>query len=107
MPALKKEYNISSDPEHHGIMGSSSGGCAAFSVAWFRPDHFRKVITFVGSYVDLRGEHIYPELVAETEKKPIRIFMQDGRNDNRGQRRGQYNVKRDWFHQNVRLKRRP
>ena len=45
MPALKKEYNISPDPEQHGIMGSSSGGCAAFSVAWFRPDDFRKVIT--------------------------------------------------------------
>ena len=44
MPALKKEYNISPDPDLHGMMGSSSGGCAAFSVAWFRPNDFRKVI---------------------------------------------------------------
>ncbi len=100
MPALKKEYNLSPDPEQHGIMGSSSGGCAAFSVAWFRPDEFRKVISFVGSYTDIRGGHIYPELVAESEKKPIRIFMQDGRNDNRRPD----NLKRDWFYQNVRLK---
>lgn len=99
MPALKKDYNISPDPDMHGIMGSSSGGCAAFGVAWFRPDDFRKVITFVGSYVDLRGEYIYPELVAQSDKKPIRIFMQDGRNDNRRPD----NLKRDWFYQNVRL----
>ncbi len=99
MPALKKEFNISPDPELHGIMGASSGGCAAFGVAWFRPNDFRKVISFVGSFVDLRGQHIWPELVAESEKKPIRIFMQDGRNDNRRPE----NLKRDWFSQNVRL----
>jgi enterochelin esterase family protein len=101
MPALKKDYNISPDPDLHGIMGSSSGGCAAFAVAWFRPDDFRKVITFVGSYTDLRGEYIYPELVEKAEKKPIRIFMQDGRNDNR---RPGGNLNTDWFYQNVRLK---
>jgi enterochelin esterase family protein len=103
MPALKKEFNVSPDPERHGIMGASSGGCAAFSVAWFRPNDFRKVITFVGSFTDLRGEDIYPELVAQSEKKPIRIFLQDGRNDNRGLRGDTYNPKRDWFLQNVRL----
>ena len=99
LPAVKRDYNISPDPELHGIMGSSSGGCAAFATAWFRPNDFRKVITFVGSYTDIRGEYIYPELVAESEKKPIRIFMQDGRNDNRFPT----NPKRDWFFQNVRL----
>ena len=100
LPALKKDYNISPDPELHGIMGASSGGCAAFSVAWFRPNDFRKVITFVGSFTDLRGEYIYPELVAQSEKKPIRIFMQDGRNDNR---RPSEEHNKDWFYQNVRL----
>ena len=99
MPALKKDYNISPDPGLHGICGASSGGCAAFAVAWFRPDEFRKVITIVGSFTSIRGEYIYPELVAAAEKKPIRIFMQDGRNDNR--RPG--NPNGDWFLQNVRL----
>ena len=70
MPALRKEYNISADPDRHGIMGASSGGCAAFAVTWFRPDDFRKVISFVGSFTDIRGEHIYPELVAASERKP-------------------------------------
>ncbi len=98
MPALKKEFNISPDPDLHGIMGASSGGCAAFAVAWFRPDDFRKLITVVGSFTNLKGEYIYPELVVAADKKPIRIFMQDGRNDNRVA-----DPTRDWFLQNVRL----
>ncbi len=99
MPALKKDYNISPDPEQRGIMGASSGAIAAFTTAWFRPNHFRKVISLTGSYVDLRGGHIFPELVAASEKKPLLIFLQDGRNDNRSTT----NPNRDWFYQNVRL----
>jgi enterochelin esterase family protein len=107
MPELFKKYNISRDPEQHGIGGASSGGIAAFTVAWERPADFRKVFTIVGSFVDLRGPgsgSTYADKVLEADKKPIRIFMQDGRNDNRGQGRGGYNQNRDWFYQNVRLK---
>ena len=104
LPVLTKEYNISKDPEQRGIGGASSGAIAAFSVAWERPDQFRKVISIVGSFVNLRGGHVYPERVLATDKKPIRIFFQDGRNDNRGVRKGgDYDAKRDWFYQNVRL----
>ncbi|CAN5414812.1 hypothetical protein BH10PLA2_BH10PLA2_34660 [soil metagenome] len=104
LPALNKDYNISKDPEQRGIGGASSGAIAAFMVAWERPDQFRKVLSIVGSFVNLRGGHVYPERVLASEKKPIRVFFQDGRNDNRGQGRGgSYDTKRDWFLQNVRL----
>ena len=104
LPALYKEYNISKDPERHGIGGASSGAIAAFTVAWERPDHFRKVLSSIGSFTNLRGGHVYPEIVRKSEKKPIRIYMQDGRNDNRGTRGdGSYDETRDWFFQNVRL----
>ncbi len=104
LPVLYKDYNISKDPEQHGIGGASSGAIAAFMVAWERPDQFRKVISIVGSFVNLRGGHVYPERVLASEKKPIRAFFQDGRNDNRGAGRGgSYDAKRDWFLQNVRL----
>jgi enterochelin esterase-like enzyme len=104
MPVLTKEYNISKDPEQRGIGGASSGAIAAFSVAWERPDQFRKVISIVGSFTNIRGGYVYPERVMESEKKPIRVFFQDGRNDNRGQGKGgNYDSKRDWFYQNVRL----
>ena len=100
LPALRKDYNITNDPGQRGVMGASSGAIAAFRVAWFRPDEFRKVISITGSFVDLRGGHVFPELVAAAEKKPLRIFLQDGRNDSRTT-----NVNRDWFQQNVRLMR--
>jgi enterochelin esterase family protein len=103
MPVLNKDYNISKDPERHGIGGASSGAIAAFTVAWERPNHFRKVLSIVGSFVNLRGGDAYPDIVEKSEKKPIRIFLQDGRNDNRGQGRGGYDQRRDWFFQNVRL----
>lgn len=104
LPALYKDYNISRDPELHGIGGASSGAIAAFTVAWQRPDSFRKVLSLIGSYVDLRGGHAYPDIIRKSPKKPIRIFLQDGRNDNRGMRRdGRYDETRDWFLQNVRM----
>jgi enterochelin esterase-like enzyme len=104
MPVLYKEYNISKDPERHGIGGSSSGAIAAFTVAWERPNDFRKVLSNVGSFVDLRGGNAYPDIIRKSEKKPIRIFLCDGRNDNRGERNGNpYNVAVDWFYQNVRM----
>jgi enterochelin esterase family protein len=104
MPVINKEYNISKDPEMHGIGGSSSGAIAAFAVAWERPNDFRKVLSSVGSFVDIKGGYVYPERVMASEKKPIRVFLCDGRNDNRGiGRGGAYDEKRDWFYQNVRL----
>src|SRR5277367_6239074 len=76
--SLYKEYNISKDPEQHAIAGASSGAIAAFMVAWERPNEFRKVISIVGSFVNLRGGHVYPERVLAADKKPIRAFFQDG-----------------------------
>jgi enterochelin esterase-like enzyme len=104
LPALNKEYNIAKDPERRGIGGASSGAIAAFTVAWERPNEFHKVLSIVGSFTNLRGGHAYVDIVRKSEKKPIRIFLQDGRNDNRGVgRNAQYDETRDWFLQNVRL----
>jgi enterochelin esterase-like enzyme len=104
LPALARDYNVSTNPDHRGIGGASSGAIAAFTVAWERPAAFHKVFSIVGSFVNLRGGDAYADLVRSNDRKPIRIFMVDGRNDNRGQRRdGTYDQRRDWFYQNVRL----
>jgi enterochelin esterase-like enzyme len=103
LPALQKDYNISKDPEQRGIGGSSSGAIAAFMVAWERPNEFRKVLSNVGSFTNIRGGDIYPERILKSRKKPIRIFLCDGRNDNRGIRNGVYDQRWDWFYQNVRM----
>jgi enterochelin esterase family protein len=104
LPELYKNYNISKDPERHGIGGSSSGAIAAFTVAWQRPDVFRKVLSNVGSFTNLRGGDAYPDIIRGSERKPLRIFLADGRNDNRALKDdGTYDQRRDWFYQNVRM----
>ncbi len=81
LPAVKKKYNISEDPNDRMIAGSSSGAICAFTVAWERPDSFRRVFSAVGTFVSLRGGNEYPALVRKFETKPIRIYLQDGSND--------------------------
>ena len=81
LPAVRKHYNITDDPDGRAIGGISSGGICAFTVAWERPDRFRKVLSHVGSFTDIRGGHRYPDIIKESENKPLRIFLQDGSQD--------------------------
>ncbi|MHA3773273.1 alpha/beta hydrolase [Verrucomicrobiota bacterium sgz303538] len=81
LPEVRKTVKITDDPNGHAIAGSSSGGICAFTAAWERPDQFRKVFSTIGSFTNIRGGNKYPELVRNTESKPIRVFMQDGAND--------------------------
>jgi len=74
LSVLAKDYNISKDPERRGIGVASSGAIAAFTVAWQRPDQFRKVVSNVGSFTDIRGGNAYPDIVRNSERKLIRIF---------------------------------
>ncbi len=106
LPVIRQRFNISADPNDHAIGGASSGAICAFTVAWQRPDQFRKVISTIGSFTDIMGGHVYPELIRNSEPKPIRIFLQDGLNDNRGRRRGPnsaYDPKWDWHAQNIKM----
>ena len=61
--------------------GISTGGIAAFTLAWSHPSAFSRVFTGIGTFVGMRGGDRYPVLVRKTEPKPIRIFMQDGSRD--------------------------
>lgn len=83
LPAIQKkhELKLSTDANDAGIVGSSSGGIAAFVAAWHRPDVFRRIYTGVGTYVGLRGGDQLTTLVRKTEPKPLKIFLQDGSND--------------------------
>lgn len=81
LPEVAKTYRITDNPELRAICGNSSGGICAFSAAWHKPDNFRKVLSHIGSFVDLRGGHNYPPMIRKAEKKPIRVFLQDGEND--------------------------
>lgn len=97
LPEVAKKYNLTKDPEGRAIGGTSSGAICAFNVAWERPDQFRKVISCIGSFTDIRGGHAFPKLVRDNDKKPIRIFLEDTLHDNPRPE----NPNRDWHVQNV------
>jgi gluconolactonase len=81
LPEVGKQYKLTDDPNGRAICGASSGGICAFTAAWERPDYFRKVLSFIGSFTDLRGGNTYPDLIRKMEPRPIRVFLQDGSND--------------------------
>lgn len=81
LPEVEKSYKLTHDPNGRAICGISSGGICAWTVAWERPDAFRKVLSHVGSFTNIRGGHVYHALIRKTGPKPIRIFMQDGSGD--------------------------
>lgn len=84
------------NPWGKAVMGCSSGGAAALSMGWFRPDLFRRLITYSGTFVDQQDddapeEATYPlgaweyhssmKLIQNTRKKPLRIFTHVSEND--------------------------
>ncbi|NQU09394.1 esterase family protein [bacterium] len=82
IPELRKDYVLADDPDRWAIGGASSGAICAWTVAWERPGRFRKVLSIVGSFADIRGGHNYPSLIRKTKPpKPVRIFLQSGAND--------------------------
>ncbi len=93
LPEVGKSYNLTKDPEGRAIGGTSSGAICAFTVAWERPDEFRKVISCIGSFTGIAyrpahdgqpmvpGGDLYPTLIRKNPIKPLRIFLQDGAND--------------------------
>lgn len=98
-PQIKAAYpNIAftDNPWGKAVMGCSSGGAAALNIGWFRPDLFRRIITYSGTFVDQQDpnapeEKKYPfgaweyhsskKLVERSEKKPLRIFTHVSEND--------------------------
>ncbi|MEX0982053.1 MAG: alpha/beta hydrolase-fold protein [Bacteroidales bacterium] len=89
-------FILSEDPWDRAVMGCSSGGAAAFTMGWFRPDLFRRIVSYSGTFVDqqtdeLPEELIYPlgaweyhsgmKLIEKSEKKPLRVFIHVSEHD--------------------------
>ncbi|MDQ8179109.1 alpha/beta hydrolase-fold protein [Pelagicoccus sp. SDUM812005] len=91
LPEVGKSYRLTDDPEKRCIGGTSSGAICAFTVAWHRPDAFRKVLSFIGSYVSIGfrpdetpprlGGQDYPALIRREPIRPLRVYLQDGNRD--------------------------
>ena len=81
LPEVGKQFKLTQNPECRAICGNSSGGICAFTVAWERPDQFRRVVSHIGSFTNIRGGHVYPALIRKTSPKPLKVFLQEGEND--------------------------
>jgi iron(III)-enterobactin esterase len=94
LPRVKTEAKVAltSDPEGRATLGGSSGGAAAFSMGWFRPDLFRRILTYSGTYVNQQSPNnpmlphgaweFHEHLIPQSEPKPLRVWLEVGQNDN-------------------------
>lgn len=94
LPKIARDYNITftRDPKGRATMGGSSGGAAAFTMAWFRPDLYRRVLVYSGTFVNQQsplnpalphGAWEYHEhLLWQTPRKPLRVWLEVSENDN-------------------------
>jgi len=95
LPAVTQTYGVTftSDPQGRAVMGGSSGGVAAFTMAWFHPERYHKVLSYSGTFVNQAwppdpktprgGWEYHDHLIAQAAKKPIRVWMEVGEKDNR------------------------
>ncbi len=111
LPRAEKEANVkfSKKPDARMTLGGSSGGAVALTMAWFRPDLYRRILTYSGTFVNLRGsqeaplgayeyiEHLFPA----GEKKPFRLWIQVSENDNGSKTPAE--GRRNWVIANSRL----
>ena len=88
LPEVYAKYNIRKDAYSRAIQGQSSGGIAAFNVAWHHPEEFSRIYTVVASYTalqwrpgELEGGNVYPFKVRREPKRNLRVWMNDGSED--------------------------
>ncbi len=94
LPVVEKEYKVkfTKDPDGRATMGGSSGGACAFTMAWFRPDLYHRVLSYSGTFVDQQspmnpksphGAWEYHEnLIPKSDAKPLRVWLEVGEKDN-------------------------
>jgi iron(III)-enterobactin esterase len=92
LPRVTKECNVTftKDPNARAVLGGSSGGSAALAMAWFHPELYHRVLTYSGTFVNLRngtnaphGAWEYHEnFIPKSPRKPLRIWFEVAQNDN-------------------------
>lgn len=93
LPRVSQECQVTltKDPNGRMTMGGSSGGAAAFSMAWYHPDLYHRVLSYSGTFVNQQwpvdpetphGAWEYHErLISQSKRKPLRIWLEVGEND--------------------------
>lgn len=93
LPAVSKNYGVTftTDPDGRATMGGSSGAICAWTMAWFHPERYHKVLSYSGTFVNQAspqdpntprgGWEYHATLIPRTAKKPIRMWMEVGEKD--------------------------
>ena len=96
---VEAKYNIRKDAYSRAITGLSSGGICSFNAAWQMPNEFSRVVSWIGSFTSIQwkerpdipdGGQDYPEKILREPKRNIRIWLQDGDNDQENNRYGSW-----------------
>jgi enterochelin esterase-like enzyme len=113
LPRISQDYHVTftQDPNGRATMGGSSGGAAAFTMAWFHPELYRRVLTYSGTYVNQQsplnpesphGAWEYHEhLIPQSRRKPLRVWLEVSENDN-GSKRDEASL-HNWVMANQRM----
>ena len=87
LPLVEKQYGVklTRNPESRATMGCSSGAAAALSMAWYRNDLYRRVLSYSGTFVNQQWPYnpetpggaweYHRALIPNSPAKPIRIWM--------------------------------
>jgi enterochelin esterase-like enzyme len=99
VPEVAKNYNLRTDAYSRAITGLSSGGICSFNAAWQRPDDFSRVISWIGSFTSIQwhedpavadGGQDYPDKILREDHRNIRVWLQDGNNDQENPKYGSW-----------------
>jgi len=93
LPLVETQANVklTKDPEGRATMGGSSGGSCALIMAWYHPELYHRVLTYSGTYVNQQWPWnpatphgawgFHDQLIPNTPRKPLRIWMEVGDRD--------------------------
>lgn len=113
LPRVSQECKVTltKNPDGRMTMGGSSGGAASFSMAWYHPDLYHRVLSYSGTFVNQQsplnpespnGAWEYHEhFIPQSKRKPLRIWLQVGETDNRY--RDDWTTLHNWVMANQRM----
>lgn len=93
LPLVEKQYNVklTKDPDGRATMGGSSGGSAAFIMAWYHPELYHRVLAYSITAVNQQWPHsaetphgaweFHERIIPTSPVKPIRVWMAVGDRD--------------------------
>ena len=94
LPLVSKRFAITftRDPDGRATLGGSSGAAAAFTMAWYHPERYHRVVLYSPTFTNAQSPYdpvnphgaweYHEHLIADAPNKPLRVWMEAGERDN-------------------------